>query len=142
MDDTYGEIVAHYRPSLITIGDAPENIREDVARCRLPLRRERPEVKGGVAVHHFDLTCTLLNNELLDAVNWYKEYARTKAEANDSFDWWVFSESEGELMMLRHPKNTIAEYDQTFHVGSAVLHNAVNPPLLVVEALRRKAERD
>lgn len=141
-DGLYGEIIGHYSPKIISVSEAPDHIREDVLKCRLPVREKRPIVDGGVAVHHVDLICTLLNNELLEASNWYEAQRIHLTAGGTEVNWWIFADSDGEIELLAEPKDTVAQYDQSFHPGSAALHNAVNPPLVVVEILRRKVEVD
>ncbi|MBP9738426.1 hypothetical protein KBD20_01930 [Candidatus Saccharibacteria bacterium] len=139
IDDTYGEIIGHYKPNMISKGNTPDIIKSDVRRCKPPIRSGRPAVEGSVTVHHFDLICTLQNQRFLSAANWYNRELNEKLEEVGLFDWWVFSESDGEVTFLAEVRDTIAEYDRSFRIGSAVLYNTASPPLLVVEQLRKSA---
>jgi len=139
IDDVYGEVVGYYRPATLTLGEAPDTIKRDVVSCRLPLRESRPDVEGGVAVHHFDLICTLQNERFLSSANWYNSELKKHTEDGDAHDWWIFAQDDGEVSFLTESKDTVAQYDRTFRLGSAVLYNTAFPPLLVVENLRRTA---
>ncbi|MCB9822756.1 hypothetical protein H6800_00590 [Candidatus Nomurabacteria bacterium] len=141
-DELYGEIIGHYSPKTISVSEAPDHLQEDVVKCRLPVREKRPMIEGGVAIHHVDLMCTLLNNEMLVASNWYENRRNQLTTRDTAINWWIFAESDGEIDLLLEPIDTVSQYDQSFHPGSAVLHNAFNPPLMIVEILRRRAKVD
>ncbi len=127
LDELFGEITGHYFPDVITASDAPAEVQADVLKCRYPIRENRPFVESGVAIHHFDLVCTLLNNELLAAANWYEDRRSALSNSTTTYDWWIFAETDGEISDLLSPKNTIAEYDQSFRKGSSVFGNATTP---------------
>lgn len=139
LDELYGEIIGHYKPRTVSVSDAPPAIQEDVIKCSLPIRQNSPAVVDCIAIHHVDLTCTLLNNELLAASNWYDSQRESMRTDGTTYDWWLFKLDDGEVDISPKPKDTIAEFDQSFRLGSSVLCNATNPPLMAVEILRRRA---
>jgi hypothetical protein len=139
LDTNYGLIDAYARVKTLPEGEAPDEIKSQVVGMSLPLRANRPRVRGKVPVVHADLALTLLNHGRVEAANWYNNQLRVAYEAGKLLTWWHFRKSEVDVNKRFEPCDSLMEYDGSFRLGNPALSNTFIPPLFYAREARGEA---